>query len=112
MSVQQFHFDSTKRRLLHSVLNEVLNGFAIQDFDEAIGTDKAELRSLLDNLDSLPESFGVELDRSQTVAFYNSLRESLRELGEEEFHTRTGFRFEDGNTTLRELGALIARDSL
>ena len=107
MSVQRFFLDPTKQRLLHNILNEVLNGFAIQDFAATIGSGRAELQSLLDHLHSLPETAGVELDRTQTIAFYNSLRETLRELGEEEFHTRTGFRFEDGRTVLYELGAQI-----
>ena len=46
MSDPQFTLDSAKRGLLHSVLNEVLNGFALENFNAAIGVDKEELQTL------------------------------------------------------------------
>lgn len=78
-------------RLLRSVLNEVLNGFPIDDFDTAIGMETAEVQKLLTELNELPAEAGIVLDRKQAVAFRNALHRTLSELGVEEFQTRTGF---------------------
>lgn len=40
--------------LLHTVLNEVLNGFAVHDFNVVIGLKRSELSQLLEYLDELP----------------------------------------------------------
>jgi hypothetical protein len=103
----QFNLDSAKRGLLHSVLNEIINGFFLPDFNKVIGTDKENLEPLLAHLCDLPKGAVITLDRAQTIAFHNALRESLRELGVEEFDTRTGYRFEEVQRILRELKVLI-----
>jgi len=103
----QFNLDSAKRGLLHSVLNEIINGFFLPDVNKCIGTDKENLEPLLAHLCDLPKGAVITLDRAQTIAFHNALRESLRELGVEEFDTRTGYRFEEVQRILRELKVLI-----
>jgi len=107
MSEFRLTLDSTKSRLLRSVLNEVLNGFAINNFEVVIGKSKTELNNLLVRLGDLSEDSKLELDFSQALAFSNALRESLRELGFNEFHTRTGFGLEEGQRALLELNALF-----
>jgi hypothetical protein len=107
MNGQEFTFTSSEWRLLRSVLNEVLNGFKVNAFEATIGEGKVDLQKLLDYLSELPEDAIVRLDRGKTIAFRNALRESLRELGAEEFHTRTDYRFEYGERVLRELSALV-----
>jgi hypothetical protein len=67
-------------RLLRSVLNEVLNGFTIDDFDTAIGIEKVEVQKLLRELNELPDEAGIGLDRKQAVAFRNCLHRALSEL--------------------------------
>ena len=44
----------------------------------------------------------------ETRAVRNALRETIRELGVEEFHTRTGYDFDEGKAILRELDKLLA----
>jgi hypothetical protein len=101
--------------LLQNVLNEVLHGFDISNFDDSIGMNRSELEQLLGNLSRLltRRSDGVELklDRRQTRAFRNALHETLRELGVEEFHARTGFDFQEGKDILRELDELLTATS-
>jgi len=95
------------RGLLCGVLNEIINGFVLHDFNKVIGTDKENLEPLLAHLCDLPKGAAITLDRTQTIAFHNELRESLQELGVEEFQTRTGYGFEEGQRILRELRVLI-----
>ena len=89
--------------LIRSVLNEVLNGFVLDDFDAVIGTTRAELQQLLTQLNRLSEDVGIKLDLNRTRAFRNALRITLGELGVEEFHKRTGFDFQEGERLLIEL---------
>jgi hypothetical protein len=65
----QFNLDSAKRGLLHSVLNEIINGFFLPDFNKVIGTDKENLEPLLAHLCDLPKGAVITLDRAQTIAF-------------------------------------------
>ena len=103
MSEFRFTLDSSKWLLLRSILNEVLNGFALDNFDAVIGQDKEELFKLLACLRDLPGDANVDLNLNQTRA----LHETLLELGTAEFHTRTGYIFEEGQRVLGELNALI-----
>jgi hypothetical protein len=43
------------------------------------------------------------------MAFRNALRETLRELGIEEFHTRTGYDFDEGKAILAKLIAWLGK---
>lgn len=103
----QFIFSSDNSQLLRSVLNEVLNGFAVENLDGLTGMNRSELQELLTSLNKLPNEREAELNLNQTEAFRNALRETLSELGIEEFHTRTGFDFEEGKEILEELDRLI-----
>jgi hypothetical protein len=94
-------------RLLHNVLNEVLNGFVLDNFEAVVGMSKSELNQLLEYLHALPDGADVDLNLVQIVTFRNALRETLRELGIEEFSTRTGYDFEIGEEVLGELNRLI-----
>lgn len=94
--------------LLHAVLNEVLNGFALDDLDAVIGMKRSELDQLLAELHDLPERAEVDLNPAQAMAFRNGLRETLRELGAEEFSIRTGYDFEIGAEVLEQLDQLTS----
>ena len=106
-SKQQFRFESQELGLLGSVLHEVLNGFAIPEFDRRIGMKKADLEDLLKHLHTLGDRDAVTLDIRQTRAFRNALSETIKELGAEEFHTRTGYDFGQGNASLKRLDQLL-----
>ena len=96
------------RGLLHNVLNEVLNGFALENFEIVIGMKESEVRQLLAYLGELSDNTELDLDLTQLVAFRNALRETLRELGREEFCSRTGYDFETGEEVMKVLNNLIA----
>jgi len=103
VGMNQLFFELKNVHLFRSVLNEVLNGFVVDDFDAAIGMTRADLQQLLTQLNRLPDDVGIKLDLNRTRAFHNALRRTLRELGVEEFHTRTGFDFQEGKRVLKEL---------
>ena len=94
-------------RLFRNVLNEVINGFALDNLDAVIGMNRSELKQLSTHLKGLPNDVEIELNLTQTKALRNALHETLRELGDEEFHTRTGFDFEEGEEALKHLDDLI-----
>jgi hypothetical protein len=106
-SESQFRFESQELGLLGSVLNEVLNGFAVPEFDSRIGMKKADIEDLLKHLQTLGAGDALTLDMGQTRAFRNALSETIRELGVEEFHTRTGYDFREGNACLKRLDQLL-----
>jgi hypothetical protein len=109
-SDSQFSFSSKDLGLLGNVLNEVLNGFDIPEFHRRIGMKKAELDDLFKHLLALGDRDSVLLNISQTRALRNALFETIRELGAEEFHTRTGYDFGQGNASLKRLDQLLGTD--
>jgi hypothetical protein len=107
--MNQFVFCSREWLLLYQCLNEVLHGFLLSNLETVIGIDEPKLAELLVYLGSLPEKAEIPLDRIQTLAFRNALRETLRELGVEEFHTRTGYDFDEGNAILAKLDVFVGK---
>jgi hypothetical protein len=103
----RFTIDPAKWLLLYSVLNEVLHGFALDNFDVTIGKSKQELREFFKHLSGVSEEATIELDLGMITALHNALRETITELGVEEFHTRTGYSLEEGENLLRELNGMI-----
>ena len=95
--------NSLDRELLRNVLNETLNGFAIHDFENTIGFSRSELEKLFEYFDDPFGDAQAQLTVAQARAVLNALRETLRELGNEEFHTRTGFGFSEGESMLERL---------
>jgi|SRR5271157_4353373 len=106
-SEPQFSFNSDDLGLLGSILNEVLNGFDVPEFDRRIGIKRTDLEELLARLHELGSDDAMTLDTNQTRAFRNALFETIRELGIEEFHTRTGYDFGQGNALLKKLDRLL-----
>lgn len=102
-----FVMSSSDGLLIRSVLNEVLNGFPVDDVEGAIGLPQSELEKLFEYLSTHHDDAPVRLTRVQARAAYNALGETLRELGIEEFHTRTGFDFAESESVLKELGQFL-----
>jgi hypothetical protein len=102
----QFSFDPEELGLLGSVLNEVLNGFSVPDFDRRIGMKRADAENLLKHVHALGR-VAVTLDAHQTRAFRNALYETIRELGDEEFQTRTGYDLSWGEDSLKKIDRLL-----
>jgi hypothetical protein len=109
--IREYLFASPAGGLLQTGVNEALHGFRLEHFDEAMGTSREEFRKLLGHFGGFPED-AVSLNLRQVSAFHNALRETLQELGTEEFQTRTGYTFEYGQRILLELDGLISAESI
>jgi hypothetical protein len=100
----QLSFDSEERDLLHSALNEVVNGFEVTDFERTIGAAIGEAENLLVKLRrGNAADHGVTLNVAEARAARNALSETIRELGVEEFHIRTGVDFDRGKSILEDI---------
>jgi hypothetical protein len=101
----------TESRALRGALAEVCFGFEVPDFERVIGCTPPFARQLFNRLD------GLDLDHSSVVTIrINELRairnahvETLRVLGAEEYQTRTGVPFIEGERIARELDDLLNR---
>jgi hypothetical protein len=102
-----FRFRPGEWKLFGSVLNEVVNGFAVRDFDHTIGVDSTSAAALLKRLHTLGDSQELDLNPSEARTVRNALRESVFELGIDEFHTRTGYELEEGESILARLDRLL-----
>jgi hypothetical protein len=102
-----FRFDSSEWRLLGNALNEVIHGFIVPDFEHTIGAERGSLEKLLTYLHTLHDADELTLGVVETRAVRNALRETIRELGLEEFHTRTGYELEQGEAVLQKLNGLL-----
>jgi hypothetical protein len=91
--------------LFSNILNEVCNGFALHDFERAIGAPQYQVYALFDRFRELrtDQNTRISVTDQELLLLENALRESLRELGAEEFSTRTGLDFYFGEDVLREL---------
>jgi len=80
--------DDEERRFAHQILNEVVNGFAIQDFESTIGLTILEARRLMDTIRDSSDlktltSRSVEALRRATIVTMDELTW--------EFPSRVGF---------------------
>ena len=108
-----------------NILNEVCNGFRVADFVKQIEIDQQDARRLLARIhdaaerapgdsvgqagtkESRPNGTALDFTHAELMAVRNALRETLRELGIEEFDTRVGLAFEEGQARLSYLDNLI-----
>jgi hypothetical protein len=90
------------RLLLWNVLNEVLNGFNVVDFDRVIGASQDEVKACFSRLRAVPRHYAVVLSLDEASIFRNALALTLLELGLEEFQTRTGFDLDKAQAALNE----------
>jgi hypothetical protein len=102
-----FRFSPYEVRLLHNSLNEVLHGFALADFERAIGEKKSTVKELFTRFCALADGDELTLSVPETRVVRNALRETIRELGIEEFQTRTDYNLDEGKAILRKLDRLL-----
>lgn len=93
--------------LAWAVPNEVINGFKVDNFERVIGTSEEQMKVIARNLRATPKKCSTSIDHQQAQVLKNALAVVLQELGEDEFQTRTGCDFEDGQKILRALNSLI-----
>lgn len=101
--------ESSEREMLRNVLNEILHGLAIDNLEGVVGFCRSDLENLFECFNNLSGDAQVQITRGQAWASHNALSVTLRELGDEEFHTRTGFDFADDKILLRRLSGLLNR---
>lgn len=72
-------------------MNEVCNGFQLRSFDATIGP-RPRVSALIEKVSHLSSGTGaqISINESDLKILENALRESLLELGTEEFSTKTG----------------------
>ena len=80
-----FRFDSEEWDLFGNALNEVINGFDVPKFEYMIGMKRSSLEQLLEHIHALDEANELMLNISETRTVRNALRETIRELGVDEF---------------------------
>jgi hypothetical protein len=105
VQVLTLDLEPSEVRALRAALGEVCFGFRVEDFTGRIGVTEGEARALFGRLDALGlgcnTTFGGT--RGEILAIRNAHAETLRELGIEEYSTRTGVDFEEGQAQLRAL---------
>jgi hypothetical protein len=95
--------------LADQVPNEVCNGFCIENFEEQIGCPQSEFKTLALELISHLQPQHCSITPIEAQLLCSALRATLRELGEEEFFTRTGFAFEAGALLLKKLDDFLSQ---
>jgi hypothetical protein len=93
--------------LAGKVSNEVLHGFTVPDFGNAIGASKYDFQLIVVAVCGLSKGSEAFFDLRKAIIFRNALGVVLEELGVEEFHTRTGHDFEEGKAILQQLSSFI-----
>lgn len=90
--------------LIWNVPNEVINGFRVDDFQNRISMSEEQFKDLSNRIRVFSEKKQpIVLYAREARAFRNALRIVIQELGPEEFHTRTGYEFSDGQAIFGRL---------
>lgn len=97
--------------LAWEIANEVINGFAVDDFQQRIGISEDEFKSIAKRLRLISKTENIQLATHDALPFRNALELTLDELGVDEFEIRTGYDFDDGNRLLQELNHFLEAGS-
>jgi hypothetical protein len=81
--------------LVGNVLNEVLNGFLVSDFENSIGISRADAQSTLIKIRQLGKAEPLGLDVSLVPGILKALEVVISELSSADFSTRTGRTLEE-----------------
>jgi hypothetical protein len=98
-----------ERLALGNSLYEVLNGFSVPDLEERTGMPRSQLERLRNRVAELKTPVTVHLNETEMRALEESLRLTLAELDEEEFHARVGVEFSFGQALLATLRRELTR---
>jgi hypothetical protein len=79
----------------NNALNEVCNGFVVENFQAAIGLPRETARHLLDRIQQLIPGVGQDFSLDELLALRNSLTAVLAELHPHEFRARMGVSVEE-----------------
>ena len=92
----------------NQILNEVVHGFRVPDFEVTLGASMSSASELLTRVHSAAVQRKSDwqiftLSKEETHFFRRALLATLDELGEDEFETRTGYSLEEGRKKLEAL---------
>jgi len=96
-------------RSIRAALGEVCFGFRVPEFEEVLGGSEQEVRGLFERFDKLSDvgkAVSINISEKELEMIIDAVRETLRELGHEEFHTRTGVSFDSGKLVLARLTSI------
>lgn len=93
----------------NNALNEVCNGFAVANFQAAMGISEKAPAELLAKVHSLHPNQPRRFDLDELLAVRNALTIVLGELRPVEFHTRMGSTVEDARKMRNPLDLLTGR---
>lgn len=94
--------------LAWNIANEVINGFKVGDFQQRVGVSEDGFKNIAKRLRSTSLGKNAAIGTREAEALRNALALTLEELGVEEFSTRTGYEFDEGNLILQELNRFLA----
>jgi hypothetical protein len=105
----RLYLDPVESAAIRAAVGEVCYGFRLDNFASVIGAEEAHARSLLDRLDKLDleQESQISVSPDDLRIIRNSHRETLRELGVEEYNTRTGVEFAVGQALGHKLDQLV-----
>jgi hypothetical protein len=92
-------------RALRAGVGEICFGFEVANFDARIGATREEARTLFKKLDRLrlDGQNVILLTRDEIQLLKHAHEQTLNELGAEEYATRTGVNFTDGQMNMNGL---------
>ena len=108
MHGRKLRFDENEWLLFVNALNEILNGFAVQNFEEVIGAEREQVGRLIKKVLALKPSDEKVLTQKEAHIISNAIQQTIRELGIEEFQTRTGYDLNEGTRILDRLKFQLA----
>lgn len=97
--------EANEVRALRAALGEVCFGFRLEEFTAHIGMGEERACMLFERLNGLDLNRRAVLPTTpeELLALRNAHAETLKELGVEEYSTRTGLDFQEGEALLRAL---------
>ena len=105
----RIELDPAESRALRASLAEVSFGFHPKNFQVRTDMTKDQVRALFDKFDNfdLEKNNGITLSLDDLLIVKEAHEATLRELGPDEYSTRTGVEFGDGQQTLNQLMNLL-----
>jgi len=69
------------------------------------------VKTIANHMRAMPKNSPIIIDRNQALIFRNALAIVLKELGIDEFHTRTGCDFELGRQRIQQMDQFLGENS-
>jgi hypothetical protein len=101
--------DEEDKGLWANALNEVCNGFAVENFEATIGLRQGDAEQLLRRLAGVAGGGAEEWSIDELLAIRNALTAVLAEVDPREFHPRMGFRVDEAREMRNTLDSLAGQ---